>query len=105
MSVYGISKIKWDASNKFVEEVLLHKVTKEHDGQIGIDIGEAKYHYEVASQILCGEDVYTLIPDGPGCYKSGDKVRVKAGQQEYLESVSELGQPTSTLYELVAWEN
>lgn len=103
MSLYGISKIKWDASHNYVEEALLHRVTRERDGQIGIDTGEVKFHYEVASLIHVGEDVYTLMPDGPGCYKSVDKVRVKAGQQEYLESENEVGQPTSTLYELVAW--
>ena len=103
MNVYGISQIKWDASNKFVEKVLLHNFTKEKNGQMGINTGEAKFHYDVASQILCGDDVYTLIIDGPGSYRTGDRVGVKAEQKEYLESVNEQGQPSLTLYELPYW--
>lgn len=85
--------------------MLIHSFTKERDRRKGIDTGEAKFHYEVASQTLCGENVYTLIIDGSGCYRTGDKVHVKAGREKYLESVNKQGQPTSTLYDLPFWED
>ena len=84
--------------------MLLHKFSKELNGQIRLDSGRTKLFHEVASLIDRGDHVYVLVPDSPGCYKHGDKVRIKPGQQyEHLESEDDEGAPTNSLYELIAW--
>ena len=105
MSHYGISQIKWDSSHSFIEQVKLHQVIKRESGEFGLDEGTVKQFHETSSLINAGNKVYVLVPDGPGDFKLGDKVTVKTGQQEFLESVNEMNQPTSALYDLVAWND
>lgn len=101
MNYYGISKVNWDASRSYIAQVLLHKRTQESGG---LDNGTTTLFHNVATLIDRGDQVYVLIPDGPGQYKYGDKVRIKPHQQqEHLESIDEAGNPTSSLYDLVEW--
>jgi len=104
MSYYGISKINWDASHSFVNKALVHKASKDQNGQLWWDVGSTMFFHEVATLIDRGDHVFVLIPDGPGCYKHTDKIRIKPNQQqEHLESVDETGNTTSSLYDLFAW--
>ena len=104
MSTYGISKINWATSHAFVNKVLVHRASKDQNGQIGWDFGETMIFHEVATLIDRGDQVYVLIPDGPGCFKHTDKIRIKPHQQqEHLESIDEVGNPTSSLYDLPTW--
>lgn len=106
MSYYGITKINWDASHTFIQQVLLHKITKSSDSpDVGFDDGKPMPFHEVASLIHGGDHVCVLVPDGTGHYDVGDKVRIKPGQHEYLESVDEAGNPSSSLSDLVAWND
>jgi len=85
---------------------LLHKMTRDHpdNQEIGFDVGTTKQFYEVATLIDQGHHVFVMLFDEPGSYKVADKVRIKAGhQEEYLESIDENGNATTSLFELPAW--
>lgn len=104
MSIYGISMIKLDATVDEVAEAKVHRFSKDKDGNIGLDEGKAMAYHEVASLIVGGDTVYVIVEgDDPGSYRHTDKVRVKAGQREYLESFGRDGATTGALMALPAY--
>ena len=104
MSTYGISMIKLDATICEVVEAKVHRFSKNDDGSIGLDTGRALPYHEVASLIVRGDTVFVIVPDGHGTYRHTDKVRVKYGQHEYLESFSDDGISTAALMALPTYQ-
>ncbi|MBH9659406.1 hypothetical protein JAO05_30465 [Burkholderia pseudomallei] len=104
MSTYGISMIKLDATIGEVAEAKIHRFSKNDDGSVGLDAGRALAYHEIASLILRGDTVFVIVPDGPGAYRHTDKVRVKSGQHEYLESISDDGISTAALMALPTYQ-
>ncbi|KVO03593.1 hypothetical protein WL30_21635 [Burkholderia ubonensis] len=104
MSTYGISMIKLNAATGEVAEAKVHKFSTNTDGNIGLDAGRALSYHEVASLIVRGDTVFVIVPDGPGAYRHTDKVRVKSGQHEYLESFGDDGVATAALKELPSYQ-
>jgi hypothetical protein len=67
--------------------------------------GTAMAYHKVVSLInTCGDSVFVIVPDGPGTYRHTDKVRVKPGQREYLESFGADGAATTALMELPRYQ-
>ncbi|KGV55987.1 hypothetical protein [Burkholderia pseudomallei] len=104
MSTYGISMIKLDATIGEVAEAKVHRFSKNGDGNIGLDAGRALAYHEVANLIVGGDTVFVIVPDGPGSYRHTDKVRVKPGQHEYLESFGDDGAATDALMALPTYQ-
>ncbi|WP_186098103.1 hypothetical protein [Burkholderia gladioli] len=104
MSYYGISMIKLDAAGAEVAEAKVHRYSRNDDGSIGLDSGREMAYHEVASLIVGGDNVYVIVPDGPGSYRHTDKVRVKLGQREYLESFGDDGAATAALMALPIYQ-
>ncbi|RKE34242.1 hypothetical protein B0G76_0238 [Paraburkholderia sp. BL23I1N1] len=104
MSIYGISMIKLDVAVDEVAEAKVHQFSKDKDGSIGLDEGKAMAYHEVASLIVDGDTVFVIVPDGPGSYRHTDKVRVKPGQHEYLESFGDDGAATAALMALPTYK-
>jgi hypothetical protein len=104
MSTYGISMIKLDAAADEVAEAKVHRYIKNDDGSIGLDAGRALAYHDVASLIVRGDTVFVIVPDGPGSYRHTDKVRVKPGQHEYLESFGDDGTATAALMALPTYQ-
>ncbi len=104
MSTYGISMVKLDAAAGEVAEAKVHRFSKNDDGSIGLDAGRALAYHEVASLIVRGDTVFVIVPDGPGSYRRTDKVRVKPGQHEYLESFGDDGAATAALMALSTYQ-
>ncbi|WDD93708.1 hypothetical protein Bsp3421_003801 [Burkholderia sp. FERM BP-3421] len=104
MSCYGISMIKLDAAVGEVAEAKVHQFSKDKDGNIGLDAGRAMAYHDVADLIVGGDTVYVIVPDGPGSYRHTDKVRVKRGQHEYLESFGGDGAATTALMVLPKYD-
>lgn len=102
MSYYGISAVKLDQAGVEVEEAKVHKFSKNdpNDAEILLDAGTAMEYHEVASLIAAGDTVFVLEYVGPGEFHHTDKVRVKPGQREYLESFGEDGAATTALMDL-----
>jgi len=104
MSTYGISMIKLEAATGEVAEAKVHRFSKNDDGGIGLDAGRALPYHEIASLIVRGDTVFVIVPDGPGSYRHTDKVRVKPGQREYLESFGDDGAASAALMALLTYE-
>lgn len=104
MSVYGISMIKLDAATGEVAEAKIHRFSKNDNGSIGTDVGRALAYHDVANLIVNGDTVFVIVPDGPGSYRHTDKVRVKPGQHEYLESFGDDGAATAALMALPTYQ-
>lgn len=104
MSTYGISMIKLDTAADEVVEAKVHGFSKNDDGSIGLDAGRALAYHEIASLIMRGDTVFVIVPDGPGAYRHTDKVRVKPGQYEYLESFGDDGAATGELMALPSYQ-
>ncbi|CAJ3407609.1 Uncharacterised protein [Burkholderia pseudomallei] len=104
MSTYGISMIKLDATIGEVAEAKVHRFSKNDDGSIGLDEGRSLAYHEVANLIVGGDDVFVIVPDGPGSYRHTDKVRVKPGQHEYLESFGDDGVASTALMALPTYK-
>ncbi|KIX67123.1 hypothetical protein [Burkholderia pseudomallei] len=107
MSYYGISAIKLDSTGAEVEEAKVHKFSKNAsaDSEDGLDEGTAMAYHEVASLInTCGDTVFVIVPNDHGGYRHTDKVRVKPGQYEYLESFGTNGTATTALMELPKYQ-
>ena len=101
MSTYGISWIKLNQAGTEVDEVKIHKFSKaESAAEYEIDDGTAMAYHEVASLIDSGDKVWVIVYDGPGKFRHTDKVRVKPGQYEYLESFGADGAATTALMSL-----
>ncbi|MCA8034535.1 hypothetical protein LGM46_16340 [Burkholderia arboris] len=104
MSTYGISMIKLDTATGEIVEAKIHGFSKNDDGSIGLDTGRALDYHEIANLIVGGDAVFVIVPDGPGSYRHTDKVRVKPGQHEYLESFGDNGAPTDALMALPTYQ-
>ncbi|AGZ29672.1 hypothetical protein [Burkholderia pseudomallei] len=104
MSTYGISMIRLDATIGEVAEARIHRFSKNDGGSIGLDVGRALAYHEIASLIMRGDTVFVIVPDGPGAYRHTDKVRVKPGQYEYLESFGDDGAATGALMALPSYQ-
>ncbi|VWC97800.1 hypothetical protein BLA18110_03842 [Burkholderia lata] len=104
MSYYGISMVKLDATVGEVAEAKVHQLSKDKDGNIGLDAGKAMAYHDVANLIVGGDTVYVIVPDGPGPYRYTDKVRVKPGQRQYLESFGGDGAATAALMALLKFD-
>lgn len=106
MSYYGISMIKLDSAGTEVDEAKVHKYSRSDpaDTTYGLDEGKAMAYHEVANLIVGGDTVYVIVPDGPGTYQHTDKVRIKPGQREYLESFGEDGAATAALMALPTYQ-
>jgi hypothetical protein len=100
MSTYGISMIKLDTATGEVADAKVHRFSKNDDGSIGLDAGQALAYHEVAGLIVGGDTVFIIVPDGPGAYRHTDKIRVKPGQHEYLESFGDDDAATAALMSL-----
>lgn len=104
MNIYGISMIKLDPTVGEVAEAKVHRFSKNDDGSIGLDAGRALAYHKVANLIVGGDDMFVIVPDGPGSYRHTDKIRVKPGQHEYLESVGDDGAASAALMALPTYE-
>lgn len=105
MSYYGISAVKLDYAGVEVEEAKVHRITRSDPaGPFEYDVGTAMPHHEVANLVVSGDKVYVLEVDGPGSFRPTDKVRVKPGQMEYLESYRADGAATTALLDLPKWQ-
>lgn len=67
------------------------------------DQGAAKAYHKVASLIVAGDMAFVIVPYGPGEFQYTDTVRVKPGQQEYLEILGD-GAATTALVELPGYQ-
>ncbi|MBN3787368.1 hypothetical protein G3N94_10740 [Burkholderia sp. Ac-20353] len=93
--------IKLDAAVGEVAEAKLHQFSKDKDGNIGLDGGKVMAYHDVANLIVGGDTVYVIVEGvDPGSYRHTDKVRVKPGQHEYLESFGDDGAATAALMAL-----
>ncbi|MCX4137895.1 hypothetical protein M0D68_06850 [Paraburkholderia sp. SEWSISQ10-3 4] len=107
MSVYGISWIKLDSTGTEVEEAKVHEYSLHDpiDTTPGLDVGKAMTHHEIANLIVGGDEVYVIVwDDDAGVYQHTDKVRVKPGQREYLESFGADGTATTALMSLPTYQ-
>ncbi|WP_034196563.1 hypothetical protein [Burkholderia cenocepacia] len=101
MSYYGISMIKLDQAGVEVEEAKVHKYFRNDPADpIGLDEGKTMAYHDVANLIVGGDTVFVIVPDGAGVYRDTDRVRVKPGQHEYLESVGADGAASGALMAL-----
>jgi hypothetical protein len=104
MSIYGISMIKLDAAEREVAEAKVHQaISKDEAGILGWDAGNAMAYHEVAGLIVGGDYVFVIVEDD-GSYRHTDKVRVKPGQHEYLESFGKDGAASGALRALPTYE-
>jgi hypothetical protein len=95
MSVYGIAWITLNSAGTEVEEARVHKLSKN-----GVDSGTAMARHEIANLIKGGDKVYVIVPNDSGSYKETDEVRVRPGQDGYLESFGADGAATNALVSL-----
>lgn len=104
MSIYGISMIKLDAAAREVDEAKVHQaISKDEAGNLGWDAGKTMAYHEFASLIVSGDYVFVIVEDH-GAYRHTDKVRVKPGQREYLESFGDDRAATAALMDLPRYQ-
>jgi len=104
MSHFGISAVRWNAAHTEVEHCMVHRINSDGDEFVADD-GEPKPFHEVASRIAASDTVWVLVKDvGADNYDRVDKVRIKTGPHEYLESFSDdTKEATQSLYDLPAF--
>ena len=105
MRYFGISAIKLNGAGTEVDKVFIHLAVRRRDGPThGWTKGEAMNYTDVAKLISAGDAVWVLKATAPGEYGHTEKVRVKPGQHERLQSYNEKGEPTRSLLDLPTFE-
>lgn len=102
MSHYGITAIRWNPDQTEVAACRTHMVIQEDTGDFVLgDPADLEYH-QIASRISRDDTVWVMVRGEAETYERSDKVRIKAGAGpfEYLESYTDDGQATHSLYDL-----
>jgi hypothetical protein len=87
MSQFGVTAVRWNADHSEVSECRVHRIER-IGGDFALGEPTTMPFHDVANRVVAGDTVRVMVLDPNGNYERGQKLRVKAGKHEYLESYS-----------------
>lgn len=99
---YGISMVHIDGKSGEIAEVRLHQFLKRENDPVPYELDDGKkvLHVDVASLIIFNNTIWVLETDDQGKCMMTDRVRLKPGQMNYIESCDPEGKGTTRLLDL-----